>query len=274
MDGARSGGHCGRGGSWGIFSFWRAASLSLSFSLPPARPRLRRLNNAFMCWNAAAGGERKPACRGSGQKGSGGTEGVQRTRGRRVERAKAAAGLVSGGETQTLQRTHQLCARRRCHALSHIRLRHSSPGLVALALLFSLAMSHTSVASPPPLRPAHETKHIPILDYPFRALRFHLAQLDNGASNGTALWLGAQCLSLYLADNLKHRSPSSPGSTALAPDGKRPRVIELGSGIGLSACVFSAASSLRLRPTRLPSLLRVCSPVRSTGSLWHLWVGT
>ncbi|KAH9901056.1 hypothetical protein C8Q73DRAFT_636996 [Cubamyces lactineus] len=101
-------------------------------------------------------------------------------------------------------------------------------------------MSHTTIASPPPLRPAHETKHIPILDYPFRALRFHLAQLDNGASNGTALWLGAQCLSLYLADNLKHRSPSSLGSTALAPDGKRPRVIELGSGIGLSALALAS----------------------------------
>ncbi|KAH9951914.1 hypothetical protein B0H21DRAFT_683990 [Amylocystis lapponica] len=73
--------------------------------------------------------------------------------------------------------------------------------------------------------PAHHTKHIPLLQYPFRSSCFHLAQLDNGATNGSALWLGAQCLSLYLADTLKPKSLA----------GRRPRAIELGSGIGLSA---------------------------------------
>ncbi|KAI0780801.1 hypothetical protein BD413DRAFT_600328 [Trametes elegans] len=91
---------------------------------------------------------------------------------------------------------------------------------------------------PPTLRPAHETKHIPMLDYPFRDHRFHLAQLDNGATNGSALWLGAQCLSLFLADSLKNKPhPSSPGSPAAQV---RPRAIELGSGIGLSALALAS----------------------------------
>ncbi|CCM02345.1 uncharacterized protein FIBRA_04440 [Fibroporia radiculosa] len=77
--------------------------------------------------------------------------------------------------------------------------------------------------------PAHCSKHRPLLRHPFRRLLFHLAQRDDGASNGTALWLGAQCLSLYLADNV-----SPPRRTA------RPRAIELGSGIGLSALALSA----------------------------------
>lgn len=91
---------------------------------------------------------------------------------------------------------------------------------------------------PPALRPAHETKHIPVLSYPFRTQQFHLAQLDNGATNGSALWLGAQCLSLFFSDNLKRRpSPSGHPDAAF-----RPRAIELGSGIGLSACVLAPAS--------------------------------
>ncbi|KAI0375025.1 hypothetical protein BV20DRAFT_1010906 [Pilatotrama ljubarskyi] len=92
-------------------------------------------------------------------------------------------------------------------------------------------------AQPDSLRPAHETKHIPLLAYPFRTHRFHLAQLDNGATNGSALWLGAQCLSLFLSDNLKNKPPSSTG---LASDGNRPRAVELGSGIGLSALALAS----------------------------------
>lgn len=85
------------------------------------------------------------------------------------------------------------------------------------------------------LRPAHETKHIPLLQYPFRAHLFHLTQLDNGATNGTGLWLGAQCLSLYLSDLLRNKSASPSG---LSTGAQRPnKAIELGSGIGLSACV-------------------------------------
>ncbi|KAF8894542.1 hypothetical protein BD779DRAFT_1501659 [Infundibulicybe gibba] len=60
------------------------------------------------------------------------------------------------------------------------------------------------------LLPAHHTKHIPLLPYPFRELTFHLAQSDDGVSNGTALWLGAQCLSLYLIEaHTKFRPPTA-----------------------------------------------------------------
>ncbi|KAF9053588.1 hypothetical protein BDZ89DRAFT_938999 [Hymenopellis radicata] len=70
------------------------------------------------------------------------------------------------------------------------------------------------------LQPAHATKHLPILQYG----PFTLAQSDNGLSNGTALWLGAQVLSAYL--------------TALnLPVG---RALELGSGIGLSSLTLAA----------------------------------
>lgn len=50
--------------------------------------------------------------------------------------------------------------------------------------------------------PAHETKHISTLSYPFRDVVFQLTQRNDGASNGTALWLGAQILSAFLADVL------------------------------------------------------------------------
>lgn len=82
------------------------------------------------------------------------------------------------------------------------------------------------------LSPAHRTKHIPVLTYPFASSTFHLAQLDNGVSNGTALWLGAQCLSLYLAQVHSKHKPSQ----SVIP----PRVVELGSGIGLTACASTA----------------------------------
>jgi hypothetical protein len=73
--------------------------------------------------------------------------------------------------------------------------------------------------------PAHRTKHIPLLSYTFANIPFRLNQLDNGASNGTTLWLGGQCLALYLAEcHTKYKSP-----------GHAPRAIELGSGIGLTA---------------------------------------
>lgn len=79
--------------------------------------------------------------------------------------------------------------------------------------------------------PAHHTKHLQILDYPLNETQFiHLTQLDNGESNGTALWLGAQCLSSYLAANVASITPR-------ISVGSRPRVIEVGSGIGLTAYV-------------------------------------
>lgn len=75
--------------------------------------------------------------------------------------------------------------------------------------------------------PAHLTKHIPRLQHPFNNLSFALAQRADGVSNGTALWLSGQCLSIYLADtHAKFASAQRP-----------PRALELGSGIGLTACV-------------------------------------
>ncbi|KAK0228457.1 putative methyltransferase-domain-containing protein [Armillaria fumosa] len=78
--------------------------------------------------------------------------------------------------------------------------------------------------------PAHATKHLPLLSYSFSpSLTFQLAQSDDGTSNGTALWLGAQVLSVYLAQ-VVHPRLFQPGM----------RVVELGSGIGLSALVLSS----------------------------------
>lgn len=72
--------------------------------------------------------------------------------------------------------------------------------------------------------PAHQTKHLPSLAHPILGHTFHLTQSDDGHSNGTALWLGAQILSLYL--------PKLP-----VPKQRRPRAVELGSGVGLTAYV-------------------------------------
>lgn len=53
--------------------------------------------------------------------------------------------------------------------------------------------------------PAHDTKHVPLLTYPFRDdIIFTLSQSDDGANNGTALWLGSQILSAFLTDTLTH----------------------------------------------------------------------
>jgi hypothetical protein len=83
-------------------------------------------------------------------------------------------------------------------------------------------------------RPAHETKAEAILQYPFLEKTFPLKQQDDGQSNGTGLWLGSQCLSVYLASIQpallkKHRKGKST---------HRPRAIELGSGLGLGASAF------------------------------------
>ncbi|KAI0028121.1 hypothetical protein K488DRAFT_59510 [Vararia minispora EC-137] len=77
--------------------------------------------------------------------------------------------------------------------------------------------------------PATATKHLSALD----VSHFRLRQLADGVSNGTALWLGAQCLSFYLADTLPKPRPASPKT--------RPSVLELGSGIGYSALFLAAA---------------------------------
>ncbi|KIJ16828.1 hypothetical protein PAXINDRAFT_168284 [Paxillus involutus ATCC 200175] len=81
--------------------------------------------------------------------------------------------------------------------------------------------------------PAHHTKHLSTLTYTSNGHTFHLDQRDDGISNGTALWLGGQVLSAYLVNELK-------GSRVRARVGeqRRPRAVELGSGIGLTALVL------------------------------------
>ena len=99
----------------------------------------------------------------------------------------------------------------------------------------------------PSPRPAQDTKHLAVLSYPFLDARFSLRQLDDGQANGTALWLGAQCLSLYLPSLL-----SSPRTHHTNP---RPAALDLGSGIGLTAYVprpspAPAAAAPRPSPLR------------------------
>jgi len=110
-------------------------------------------------------------------------------------------------------------------------------------------------------QPAHLTKHIPLLVCPFNNSSFALSQRADGVSNGTALWLGGQCLAMYLAHNLPRCHLAS----------KRPSAIELGSGIGFTACVpFISAftrtemflQALRSRPWAgmyLPRIFRMSS---------------
>jgi protein N-lysine methyltransferase METTL21D len=77
--------------------------------------------------------------------------------------------------------------------------------------------------------PAHLTKHIPVLEYSINSSVFLLSQLSDGVSNGTALWLGGQCLAMYLAQMHNKFKPSNLQ--------RPPRAIELGSGIGLTTYV-------------------------------------
>ncbi|KAF8682165.1 Lysine methyltransferase [Rhizoctonia solani] len=92
------------------------------------------------------------------------------------------------------------------------------------------------------LEPAHTTKHLPFLHIPFREHVFVLAQADDGVSNGTTLWLGGQLLAAYIAS-----LPIPPKSTA--------RVIELGSGIGLTALVLASLGYHVLATDGHPSVL-------------------
>ncbi|KAH7340265.1 hypothetical protein B0J17DRAFT_650547 [Rhizoctonia solani] len=89
------------------------------------------------------------------------------------------------------------------------------------------------------LEPAQNTKHLPFLHIPFRQHVFVLAQADNGASNGTALWLSGQVLAAYVA--------------SLPP--KNARVIELGSGIGFTALVLASLGYHVLATDAHPSVL-------------------
>ena len=82
-------------------------------------------------------------------------------------------------------------------------------------------------------QPAHATKHFPRLVCPFASSSFTLSQRADGVSNGTALWLSAQCLAMYLAHNLPR---------SLNANRRRPRALELGSGIGFTAWAFCCTS--------------------------------
>ncbi|KAH7923879.1 hypothetical protein BV22DRAFT_1167701 [Leucogyrophana mollusca] len=93
--------------------------------------------------------------------------------------------------------------------------------------------------------PAHHTKHLSALHYPFLSTSFTLAQRDDGLSNGTALWLGAQCLSLYLA-SLHTRRPASL---------RTPRAVELGSGVGLMPLAL-ASLGYDVVATDIPAVTR------------------
>lgn len=83
--------------------------------------------------------------------------------------------------------------------------------------------------------PSHNTKHLPLLRFPFVNSTFYLAQRDDGICNGTALWLAGQCLALYFAE---HHVPTYP---------PRPRAIELGSGVGLTAWVLRQFNAVSIR---------------------------
>ncbi|KAF9532255.1 hypothetical protein CPB83DRAFT_847524 [Crepidotus variabilis] len=80
-------------------------------------------------------------------------------------------------------------------------------------------------------QPAHLTKHIPQLQYNFNSTPYSLAQLTDGVSNGTALWLGGQCLAMYLAQH---------HGKLFKSESRTPRAIELGSGIGLTALALAS----------------------------------
>ncbi|KAF9005572.1 hypothetical protein BDQ17DRAFT_1353395 [Cyathus striatus] len=108
--------------------------------------------------------------------------------------------------------------------------------------------------------PAHSTKHLPLLRHPFPPSLFHLAQHDNGIQNGTALWLGAQCLALYLAQahsSFNHHKSSTSFPTAL----------ELGSGIGFTALAL-ASLGWHVLATDLPHVINtvLASNIRNNAS--------
>ncbi|KAJ6596833.1 hypothetical protein DFH09DRAFT_1132850, partial [Mycena vulgaris] len=92
--------------------------------------------------------------------------------------------------------------------------------------------------------PASTTKHAKLLVCPFASTVFQLAQSDDGVSNGTALWLGAQCLSAYLA------------YSGVVKQGMR--AIELGGGIGLTSLCLSNLGCSAVVVTDLPWVITKC----------------
>ncbi|KAJ7109302.1 hypothetical protein C8R44DRAFT_833830 [Mycena epipterygia] len=92
--------------------------------------------------------------------------------------------------------------------------------------------------------PASNTKHAKLLRCPFDSTVFQLVQSDDGVSNGTALWLGAQCLSAYLA----HSGVVKPGMRAL----------ELGGGVGLTALCLAHLGCSSIITSDLPWVISTC----------------
>ncbi|KAJ7343542.1 hypothetical protein DFH08DRAFT_872992 [Mycena albidolilacea] len=91
--------------------------------------------------------------------------------------------------------------------------------------------------------PASLTKHEKLLACPIADSVFSLAQSQDGISNGTGLWLGAQCLSAYLT----YSGVVKPGTHA----------VELGSGIGLTALSL-ARLGCNVTATDLPWVISSC----------------
>lgn len=86
----------------------------------------------------------------------------------------------------------------------------------------------------PPL-PAHETKNETALHYPVlpTSLVLKLKQSDKTQNTtGSTLWLGAQILALYLFDMYGSKKRPLDG-------GSRPKAIDLGAGVGLTAHVMA-----------------------------------
>lgn len=67
--------------------------------------------------------------------------------------------------------------------------------------------------------PAHQTKHLDLLSYQYFNHTFELAQTSDGQTNGTALWLGAQCVSVLLADILPSKKPPPKSTTRMETAG-------------------------------------------------------
>lgn len=114
----------------------------------------------------------------------------------------------------------------------HLISLFSSLTICCTVLTTFVMAKHKNAPKPNQNLPAHETKHLMHLDYTFKNSTFTLAQSNDGATNGTALWLGAQILTAWLSEHYgkKHR-------TKRLAD-RRPKMIELGSGIGLTAYVI------------------------------------
>lgn len=93
------------------------------------------------------------------------------------------------------------------------------------------------------MRPAHATKHLPVLSYTINNATYHLAQENDSSETGSTLWLSSQYLATYLSLN----SPKGRSRTAKRSAGhsltdttvmRRCTVLELGAGIGLLALVM------------------------------------